>query len=175
MIEDLSQLDAVLLLAAAALLGGVIGLDREAKNKAAGLRTHMLVAMGAALFMLAPSLIEMSVGGTSEEGQVRADVTRVAAGIVTGVGFLGAGQIFRAEGTVVGLTSAATIWVTAGVGMVVGLGHVAIAAAATVLVLVVTTVLGYVEDHWLSEVLEDEGSSDPPAPDDDEVEPVGSR
>ena len=164
MIEDLSQWEAVLLLGAAALLGGVIGLDREAKNKAAGLRTHMLVAMGAALFMLAPSLIEMSAGGTSEEGQVRADVTRVAAGIVTGVGFLGAGQIFRAEGTVVGLTSAATIWVTAGVGMVVGLGHVVIAAAATVLVLVITTVIGYVEDHWLSH--EDESQSDPPAPDD---------
>ncbi len=168
MIEDLSQWEAVLLLGAAALLGGVIGLDREAKNKAAGLRTHMLVALGAALFMLAPSLIEMSVGGTSEEGMVRADVTRVAAGVITGIGFLGAGQIFRAEGTVVGLTSAATIWVTAGVGMVVGLGHVVIAVAATVLVLVITAVIGYVEDHWLSDVLDDEGSADPPAPDDDD-------
>ena len=175
MIEDLSQWESVLLLSAAALLGGVIGLDREAKNKAAGLRTHMLVAMGAALFMLAPNLIEMSAGGTSEEGQVRADVTRVAAGIVTGVGFLGAGQIFRAEGTVVGLTSAATIWVTAGVGMVVGLGHVVIAAAATVLVLVITTVIGYIEDHWLGRVRENGGPTDPPAPDDDQGQATSAR
>jgi putative Mg2+ transporter-C (MgtC) family protein len=153
MIEDLSQWEAAQLLVVAALLGGVIGIDREVKSKAAGLRTHMLVALGAALFMLAPSLIEQSAGGTSEAGVVRADVTRVAAGVVTGVGFLGAGQIFRGNGTVVGLTSAATIWVTAGVGMVVGLGHVVIAGAATVLVLIITGVLGYIEDRWLREAL----------------------
>ncbi len=169
MIEDLSQWEAALLLGAAAVLGGVIGVDREAKNKAAGLRTHMLVALGAALFMLAPSLIEMSAGGTSEEGLVRADVTRVAAGVVTGVGFLGAGQIFRAGDTVVGLTSAATIWVTAGVGMVVGLGHLVVAVIATALVLAITALLGYVEDRWLREVLTDDAATIAAGPAEEEV------
>ena len=167
MIEGLSQAEAVLLLVVAAFLGGVIGLDREAQNKAAGLRTHMLVSMGAAVFMLAPTLIEQAAGGgRSDEAFVRADVTRVAAGIITGIGFIGAGQIFRAGGTVVGLTSAATIWVTAGVGMLVGLGHYVIAAAATVLVVVITAVIGYVENHWLRAVIDIEDEHVPEEDDD---------
>lgn len=168
MVEDLTEWKAALLLVAAAFLGGVIGLDREAKNKSAGLRTHMLVAMGAALFMLAPSLIEQAAGSTSEASVVRADVTRVAAGVVTGIGFIGAGQIFRAEGTVVGLTSAAAIWVTAGVGIMVGLGHVVVGTTAAVLAVTITAVLGYVEERWLGAVVAgNDGEQDPPAPDDD--------
>ncbi|HEV6965592.1 MgtC/SapB family protein, partial [Roseateles sp.] len=111
--ERLTRIMTRLLLAA--LLGGLLGYERERQGKAAGLRTHMLVAMGAALFVLVPQL----------DGMVSADLSRVIQGIVTGLGFLGAGAIVKhkSEEHVEGLTTAAGIWMTAAIGVACGLGR----------------------------------------------------
>ncbi|MGQ3051493.1 MAG: MgtC/SapB family protein [Roseateles sp.] len=129
--EQLTRILTRLLLAA--LLGGVLGYERENKGKAAGIRTHMLVAMGAALFVLVPELDGMAV----------ADMSRVIQGIVTGIGFLGAGAIIkhRSEEDVHGLTTAANIWMTAAIGVACGLGREATALISTLLALTVLAVL----------------------------------
>jgi len=112
-----------LLLAAA--LGGVLGYDREKKGKSAGLRTHMLVSMGAAMFVMVPQLAGMAI----------ADLSRVIQGVVTGLGFLGAGAIIkhRDEEQVQGLTTAAGVWMTAAIGIGCGLGRPLTAILSTVL------------------------------------------
>lgn len=117
----------------AALLGGVLGYEREHKGKAAGIRTHMLVAMGSALFVLVPQLGGMAVG----------DLSRVIQGIVTGIGFLGAGAIIkhRSEEDVQGLTTAAGIWMTAAIGVACGLGRESTAVLSALLALLVLAVL----------------------------------
>ena len=112
--------EALLRLAVAALLGGVIGLERELDEKAAGLRTHMLVSVGSALFTL------VSAYGFREflnHGHVSFDPSRIAAQIVTGIGFLGAGVIFRQGFTIRGLTTAASLWLVAAVGLAAGAGY----------------------------------------------------
>ncbi|NLB58665.1 MAG: MgtC/SapB family protein [Gammaproteobacteria bacterium] len=121
----------------AAVLGGIIGWEREAKGRSAGLRTHMLVSIGAALFMLAPLLADI-------EGEA---VTRVMQGIVQGIGFLGAGAILRRErgGRVEGLTTAAGIWMTAAIGMAAGMGQEMVALVTTLVALVVFAVLPRLE------------------------------
>ena len=109
----------------AAIAGGLIGLEREALHKPAGVRTHMLVSLGAALFVLATlSIIPDEVG-------------RIIAGIATGIGFLGAGTIFRSKDNVKGLTTAASIWAVAAIGLTVGGGQYVLAIAATILVILV--------------------------------------
>jgi putative Mg2+ transporter-C (MgtC) family protein len=117
--------------AAAMLAGGLIGWDREALSKPAGIRTHMLVAGGAALFTAASLLILQE--GTLAGG--RGDLVRIPAAIVTGVGFLGAGAILRSGERVTGLTTAAGIWVTAAIGVLFGSGFWIIGTGGTVLVL----------------------------------------
>src|SRR5213592_4206459 len=121
--------DSLLRLAIAGALGGVIGLERELDEKAAGLRTHILVSLGSALFTL------VSAYGFSEfvagAGTSRTDPTRIAAQIVTGIGFLGAGVIFRQGFNVRGLTTAASLWLVAAVGMAAGAGFWAAAVIAT--------------------------------------------
>lgn len=119
----------VLRLVLAALLGGLLGLEREAKGKAAGVRTHMLVSMGAALFVL----VSQQVGVSST------DMSRVVQGIIAGVGFLGAGTILKgdAEGQVKGLTTAAGIWLTAAIGVAAGLGRETTAVLSTLLALAI--------------------------------------
>ena len=107
-------------------LGAAVGLERERRAKAAGLRTHMLVSGGAAIFTIA------SFAVFTTEGTVR-DPTRIAAQIVTGVGFLGAGAILRSGGSVSGLTTAASIWVAAGLGMLAGGGAYALALTSALL------------------------------------------
>jgi len=113
--------DTLLRLGVAAALGGAIGLERELDEKAAGLRTHMLVSLGAALFTMvgAYGFHDFLAGGASV---VRADPGRIAAQVVTGIGFLGAGVIFRQGFTIRGLTTAASLWVVAAVGMAAGAG-----------------------------------------------------
>jgi putative Mg2+ transporter-C (MgtC) family protein len=113
----------------AAVLGGALGYERERSGKAAGVRTHMLVAIGAALFVLVPQ----------QGGMVVGDLSRVIQGIVTGVGFLGAGAIIkhRSVETVHGLTTAAGVWMTAAIGVACGLGREATAVLSTVLALLV--------------------------------------
>lgn len=117
----------------AALLGAAIGWERESRNSTAGLRTHMLVALGCALFVFVPQQAGMTVE----------DLSRVIQGVVAGVGFLGIGAIVKTgdEGGVRGLTTAAGIWATAAIGVTVGLGREATAIASTALVLVILSVL----------------------------------
>ena len=113
----------------ALLFGGLIGLEREINKEPAGLRTHMLVCLGSALFTV------MSFEAAGQIG----DPSRIAAGIVTGIGFLGAGMIFRDHDNVKGLTTAADLWVIAAVGMAVGFGYYTMALISTALVLTVLT------------------------------------
>lgn len=120
----------------AATLGGVIGFERELRRKAAGLRTSMLICMGACFFM-----IISAIAATHPED----DHTRIAAQIVAGIGFLGAGVILRERGNVVGLTTAATVWATAAVGMGVGTGMYVTSIFATGLILLSLTTLGWAE------------------------------
>ena len=115
-------------------LGGLIGFEREKKIKPAGLRTNMLVCLGSCLFTI------VSVTGFS------ADPARVAAGIVTGIGFLGAGSIIATGGRIIGLTTAATLWVVAGIGLVIGIGEYVIAIVSTVLVYLILSVKKPIDD-----------------------------
>ncbi|GEL70580.1 MgtC/SapB family protein [Myxococcus virescens] len=108
-------------LALAALLGGVLGLEREVRGQAAGLRTHILVSLGACCFTLASVFIEVALGPDTPEG-TRGDISRIASQVVVGIGFLGAGVILRHNGQVKGLTTAANLWLTASVGLAAGLG-----------------------------------------------------
>lgn len=127
---DVEQITrATVRMAVALLLGAVIGWDRERRDAEAGLRTHMLVALGAALFVLVPA--EMGLG---EEAR-----SRVIQGLVSGIGFLGAGAVLKRtnEGHIHGLTTAASIWSTAAVGMAAGLGRESTAVLATGFILLV--------------------------------------
>ena len=121
----------------AALLGGVVGIQRERVGKAAGVRTHMLVALGAALFVVAPLQFGMSAS----------DLSRVIQGLTTGIGFIGAGAILKlvAEREIEGLTTAAGIWMTAAVGVAVGLGRLGSAVLSVFLTWIILSVLGQLE------------------------------
>ncbi len=125
---------AALRLIVAATLTGLLGFEREIEGKAAGVRTHILVGLGAALIVIAPSLANMPIESMS----------RVIQGIVSGIGFLGAGAILKRsdEGDIRGLTTAAGLWISAAVGMTVGLGRLALAIFATVVTLIVLGPLG---------------------------------
>jgi putative Mg2+ transporter-C (MgtC) family protein len=127
----------VVRLVAAMLLGGVVGLQRERAGKPAGLRTHMLVAMGAALFVVVPAQVNMS--GES--------LARVVQGVAAGIGFIGGGAILKlsAEREILGLTTAAGLWLTAAIGVAVGLGGLGVAIVAMLAAWIVLGVLGRVE------------------------------
>ena len=123
----------VLRIFVAALLGGVIGLEREYRAKEAGFRTHFLVALGSALFMI------VSAYGFEEVVSLpghRLDVSRIAAQVVSGIGFIGAGCIIFQKHAVRGLTTAAGLWVTSAIGMAAGAGMFAVAASSTLMVVV---------------------------------------
>ena len=115
----------ILRLVLSVIAGGLIGLEREVVHKPAGVRTHMLVSMGSALFIL------ITLETIPEE------VGKIIAGIATGIGFLGAGTIFKAKNDVHGLTTAASIWTVAAVGMAIALGYYLITTIAVVLILIV--------------------------------------
>lgn len=124
-------------LLAATLLGAAVGLQRERAGKPAGLRTHILVTLGTAVFVIACSGVGMSLDGLS----------RVIQGIVTGIGFIGAGSILKLseERDIQGLTTAAGIWMTAAIGVAVGLGSLGVAALSTLFTLTVLTLAGRYE------------------------------
>ena len=129
------RLDLLASLLVAVLMGGAIGLERELRGKAAGLRTNILICVGAALF----TQLSLAVDAA------RGDPARIAAQIVVGVGFLGAGTILHGRGSVTGLTSAATIWLVAAIGMAIGAGYVYEAAGVTLVVLLVLRALAAFE------------------------------
>jgi putative Mg2+ transporter-C (MgtC) family protein len=126
----ISDGELLLRLALAVVLCGAIGLERESRAQAAGLRTHILVGVGAALFTL------VSAYGFDDAPGRTADPTRIAAQIVSGIGFLGAGAIIRQGLTVRGLTTAAALWIVAAIGMAVGAGYYVGAVASTAIILV---------------------------------------
>jgi putative Mg2+ transporter-C (MgtC) family protein len=130
------RLDLLGALLLAAVLGGAIGWEREHAHKPAGLRTNILICMGAAL------LTDLSHGVAAASG---GSPDRIAAQIVSGIGFLGAGTIIQARGSVTGLTTAATMWVVAAIGMAVGFGAHVEAVGTTVLVLIALIPLGWME------------------------------
>jgi len=123
----------------AVLCGAVIGAEREWHGKPAGLRTNILICLGAAIFTLISAQIA---------AQYNSDVTRIAAQVVAGIGFIGAGAIIRAEGGVHGLTTAATIWLVAAIGMCCGAGFYRIAVMATVLAFLVLLGLMPIDSYF---------------------------
>lgn len=142
-VADSLKLDLLIKLILATILGGAVGLERELSGKPAGLRTNILICVGAALFMHLS--IRVAEIGFSPAGQPYGDTTRIAAQIVSGIGFLGAGAILHSRGAVVGLTTAATIWVVAAVGAAVGAGEYVEAVGTTILMTVVLVGLKPVE------------------------------
>lgn len=136
----ISDMEVVLRLVLAVLLSGLVGLEREVKGRAAGFRTHILVCTGSALVMLTGVYLSESWHG----GGV-VDPTRMAAQVITGVGFLGAGTIIQFRDSVRGLTTAASVWAAAGIGLAVGAGFYVGAVSATLIVLVVLLVLSNLE------------------------------
>jgi putative Mg2+ transporter-C (MgtC) family protein len=132
---DSAELARILIrLAVALVLGAVIGLQRESVGAAAGLRTHMLVTLGAAVFVLAPLSVDMSAE----------QVSRVIQGVATGIGFIGGGAVLKlaAEREILGLTTAATIWLATAVGIAVGMGRIGLAAIVVALSWVILAVIG---------------------------------
>ena len=137
-IPDSSQLGRIVIrLIAATVLGALIGLQRERAGKPAGLRTHILVTLGTTVFVMSGSIYGMSSDGLS----------RVIQGIVTGIGFIGAGSILKLdqEQDIKGLTTAAGVWMTAAVGVTIGLGSIGLAIFGTVLALIILALTGIVE------------------------------
>lgn len=118
----------------AALWGGIVGAEREYRSKSAGFRTMILISLGACFF----TMMSINIG--------KADTDRIASNIVTGIGFLGAGVIFRGENRVNGITTAATIWAVAAIGMGIGAGYYWTSAAASVLIIFILAVLPYIEN-----------------------------
>jgi len=132
--DQMQMLRVIARLVTAAALGGLLGWERERAGKPAGTRTHMLVALGAALFVLFPV----------EEGMAVADVSRVIQGVATGIGFIGAGTILKRTDSddVQGLTTAASIWLTAAIGLAVGAGHLWLPIVSSVVALIILGVFG---------------------------------
>lgn len=128
--------DDMLSIILAVVFGAAIGLEREISGKAAGLRTNVLICLGAAVFTIISKEMAATTGLSP---------TRIAAQIVTGVGFLGAGAIIRDRGGILGLTTAATIWLVASIGMACGAGFYALAAVSTLIAIIVLIGLGMLE------------------------------
>lgn len=138
-LKDVSEITTVIIrLFMAALLGGILGFEREQRGKAAGIKTHMLVAIGSALFVLVPM----------QAGVSEVEMSRVIQGIITGIGFLGAGAILKGhdEKDLKGLTTAAGIWVTSAIGIAAGLGRESLAILCTVFALMVLLAMPRVVD-----------------------------
>ncbi|MHB8055545.1 MAG: MgtC/SapB family protein [Candidatus Aminicenantales bacterium] len=129
------MLDVVLKLVLAVVLGGIIGLEREFSQKPAGLRTNILICTGSTMMMALSGIM------LGESAPGAADSLRIAAGVITGMGFIGAGTILQAHGHVHGLTTASTLWVVSGLGLIIGAGYYLIAAVYTGIV--VLTLLGF--------------------------------
>jgi putative Mg2+ transporter-C (MgtC) family protein len=142
LIAGLADIRYMVRLIIAMILGAVVGIQREHTGKPAGLRTHVLVAMGGALFVLAPLEARMELDG----------VSRVIQGIVTGIGFIGAGAILKLHDKreIEGLTTAAGIWMTAAIGIAAGLGRWGLALVSTILTWITLSIIGRVET-WMNQ------------------------
>jgi putative Mg2+ transporter-C (MgtC) family protein len=154
-VPDLDTWDALLRLFVAAALGGAIGLERELRDQEAGFRTHLLVSLGACVFTLVSAYAWTDWRFSTPQGIVF-DPTRIAAQIVTGIGFLGAGAIIVRGISVRGLTTAATLWVVAAIGMAAGTAYYTVAFGATALVLVSLGPLRIVSKRMVARVRPEE-------------------
>ena len=130
----------------ALLCGGLIGLERELKSKAAGIKTNMLICVGATLYTAISIMVATYDGGG---GGFKSDPARIAAQIVSGVGFLGGGAVLQSKGNIVGLTTAATIWLVAALGVWIGMGHLVVAICVTVMIVVVLVSVNFLENQFL--------------------------
>jgi putative Mg2+ transporter-C (MgtC) family protein len=130
-----SQTDLLLRLLLAAALAGALGVERELTEQPAGVRTHILVGLGSALFAVVSAFGFQGIAGSGPAPAVRVDITRVASQIVVGIGFLGGGAIIKYGGSVRGLTTAASLWVTAAIGTAIGLGALVLGSATTLITL----------------------------------------
>jgi putative Mg2+ transporter-C (MgtC) family protein len=140
-------LEIILKLLLAIALGGIIGLERETSQKPAGLRTHILICVSSAMMMVLSQLVLGGKGGTG------GDLVRIAAAVITGMGFIGAGAIIQSQGMVHGLTTASTLWTVAGLGLVIGAGYYLIAILFSGLVLGTLILLHKVEETHLKKSL----------------------
>ncbi len=123
----------------ATLIGGLIGLERELQGKSAGMRTNMLICLGSCLIMIISVEVATTCQGVADPG-------RIAAQVVTGIGFLGAGTIIRSRFHVTGLTTAATIWVLSAIGLTIGAGHLLLAVCLAAIITIVLTLVKYLEN-----------------------------
>jgi len=143
----MTTLDIILRLLLAISLGGIIGLEREASHKPAGLRTHILICISAAMMMILSELL--LAGNPAPTG----DLLRVAAAVIMGMGFIGAGTIIQSQGTVHGLTTASTLWTVSALGLVVGAGRYLIAVIFSALVLGTLVIFRRIEETHLKKGL----------------------
>ena len=139
-LPDRKQLiQVVVRLLASAIIAGIIGLQRESAGKSAGLRTHILVSLGSTVFVL----------GCIGAGMREDAISRVIQGIVTGIGFIGAGTILKRETQIRGLTTSAGLWTTCAIGVVIGLGELGIALIAALIALIVLTAVRWIEERYV--------------------------
>ncbi|MCM8801460.1 MAG: MgtC/SapB family protein [Candidatus Omnitrophica bacterium] len=141
----INNLQIIAKLSLSIILSGFIGIERQLHRRTAGLRTHILVCLGSCLIMLT-SLYVFDI----YKDQVSLDPARIAAGVITGIGFLGAGTIIREREKVKGLTTAASLWVVAGIGLAVGCGFINAAIFTTILTWIVLFFLRYIENKVLT-------------------------
>lgn len=139
--------DILLKLVLAIALGGLIGLEREAREKPAGFRTNILVCVGSAMMMSLAAGLVAAKGGTGDS------LIRMAAGVIAGIGFLGAGTIVHARGMVAGLTTASTLWVVAGLGLVIGSGYYVPAVCLTALIMFTLILFRRIEETYVHRAL----------------------
>jgi putative Mg2+ transporter-C (MgtC) family protein len=165
---DTSMLEMLLRLALAIVIGGIVGWERERLDKPAGIRTHILVALGSATFMLLG--LDMTERFAQQHGHATLDPTRVLQGVVGGIGFLGAGAIIKSSGHVTGLTTAASVWVAGALGAAAGLGVYVLALASAAFALVTLLLLPHLQRNPPEQPFRDTGtpredSTPPKAPD----------
>jgi putative Mg2+ transporter-C (MgtC) family protein len=148
---EIPWLDMLIRLSAAAGLALILGLERELQGKPAGLRSHMLVSIGAAAFIM----VGMDIMFSTAEGDpsARIDPTRIVEGVINGIGFLGAGSIIQSRGNIQGITTGASIWTSGAIGVACGIGNLVLAGLVTGMAIVIMVALGWFE----RDVMKDEG------------------
>lgn len=152
--SSLPEVIVVLRLLLAIVLGGVVGFEREIRNRPAGLRTHILVSLAAASFTLITVEIYHDVSSTSDI-RTNADPVRIVDAVTAGVAFIAAGAIIQSRGDVKGLTTGAAIWLAGAIGVACGIGYYLVATLAAVLAVIVLRGIGWFEKRWLGKDLED--------------------
>lgn len=146
--SEIPLMDMFIRLSAASGLALLLGLERELRGKAAGLRSHMLVSLGASAFIMMGMHILFATAEGDPSAQI--DPTRIVEGVIGGIGFLGAGSIIQSRGNVQGITTGASIWTAGAVGVACGIGNIALACMVTLLALVIMVVLGRFEHEVIN-------------------------